>query len=67
MDGGEALARVGAQPTGYRAPLWSTTAVTLEALPRFGLRYDSSLFDDDRPYLVAAWAGLRFARPLGAR
>lgn len=50
--GMEALTRTGARPTGYRAPLWSTTAVTLEALPRFGLRYDSSLFDDDRPYLL---------------
>lgn len=47
-----ALERCGARPVGYRAPLWSTTAVTTEALPRFGLRYDSSLLDDDRPYLL---------------
>jgi peptidoglycan/xylan/chitin deacetylase (PgdA/CDA1 family) len=50
--GMEALTQAGARPVGYRAPLWSTTAVTLEALPSFGLRYDSSLFDDDRPYLL---------------
>lgn len=47
-----ALERCGARPVGYRAPLWSTTAVTLEALGAHGLRYDSSLFDDDRPYLL---------------
>ncbi len=47
-----ALERCGARPAGYRAPLWSTTAVTLGALGAHGLRYDSSLFDDDRPYLL---------------
>ncbi len=47
-----ALERLGAHPVGYRAPMWSTTAVTLEALGGHGLRYDSSLFDDDRPYLL---------------
>lgn len=52
-----ALARAGARPTGYRAPLWSTTAVTLEALGAHGLRYDSSLFDDDRPYLLDTPSG----------
>lgn len=52
-----ALALAGARPTGYRAPLWSTTAVTLEALGRHGLRYDSSLFDDDRPYLLDTPSG----------
>lgn len=52
-----ALERCGARPAGYRAPLWSTTAVTLEALVTFGLRYDSSLFDDDRPYLLATPTG----------
>lgn len=55
--GMEALARAGARPVGYRAPLWSTTAVTLEALGRHGLRYDSSLFDDDRPYLLDTPSG----------
>jgi peptidoglycan/xylan/chitin deacetylase (PgdA/CDA1 family) len=51
------LVRAGARPTGYRAPLWSTTAITLSALGRFGLRYDSSLFDDDRPYLLDTPSG----------
>ena len=52
-----ALRRCGARPAGYRAPLWSTTAVTLEALGAHGLRYDSSLFDDDRPYLLDTPSG----------
>jgi peptidoglycan/xylan/chitin deacetylase (PgdA/CDA1 family) len=52
-----ALARVGARPVGYRAPLWSTTAVTLEALGAHGIRYDSSLFDDDRPYVLETPTG----------
>ena len=47
-----ALRRLGSTPVGYRAPMWSTTALTLEALGAHGLRYDSSLFDDDRPYLL---------------
>ena len=47
-----ALDRLGARPVGYRAPMWSTAATTLESLGAFGLRYDSSLFDDDRPYLL---------------
>lgn len=48
----EALARLGAHPTGYRAPMWSTASATMESLAGFGLRYDSSMFDDDRPYLL---------------
>jgi len=48
----EALARYGVDPVGYRAPLWSTAEPTMAALAGFGLRYDSSMFDDDRPYLL---------------
>lgn len=55
--GMEALRRAGASPVGYRAPMWSTTADTLGALAGLGLRYDSSLFDDDRPYLVETGSG----------
>jgi peptidoglycan-N-acetylglucosamine deacetylase len=53
----EALRRFGVAPAGYRAPMWSTTQVTVEALAGFGLRYDSSLFDDDRPYLLHTRTG----------
>jgi peptidoglycan-N-acetylglucosamine deacetylase len=47
-----ALERFGVKPTGYRAPMWQQTRVTLDMLPQYGIRYDSSLMDDDRPYLV---------------
>ena len=49
-----ALERFGVRPTGYRAPLWQQTRVTLDLLPQYGIRYDSSLMDDDQPYLVGA-------------
>ncbi len=46
----EALQQIGARPTGYRAPYWRMTRETLDLLPSYGIRYDSSLMDDDRPY-----------------
>lgn len=49
-----ALTRLGAHPVGYRAPSWSTTATTLRLLAEHGLIYDSSLMDDDRPYVLEA-------------
>lgn len=48
-----ALARLGVEPVGYRAPYWQLTRITLDALPQHGIRYDSSLMDDDRPYRLA--------------
>ncbi|MFF0458772.1 polysaccharide deacetylase family protein [Streptomyces mexicanus] len=44
--------RFGVAPTGYRAPNWEMTRHTLDLLGEFGLRYDSSLMDDDRPYAM---------------
>jgi peptidoglycan/xylan/chitin deacetylase (PgdA/CDA1 family) len=49
-QGLEALRRLGADPCGYRAPMWQQTRVTLDLIAETGLRYDSSLMDDDRPY-----------------
>ena len=46
----ETLRRLGAEPRGYRAPLWQQTHFTLGLVERAGLIYDSSLMDDDRPY-----------------
>ena len=46
----EVLRNLGAEPVGYRAPLWQQTAFTLELVRDAGLLYDSSLMDDDRPY-----------------
>lgn len=53
----EALARLGVQPRGYRAPYWRLTQVTLDLLASYGIRYDSSLMDDDRPYRLATASG----------
>jgi peptidoglycan/xylan/chitin deacetylase (PgdA/CDA1 family) len=47
-----ALAEFGVKPVGYRAPMWSTSKDTMEILAGYGIRYDSSMFDDDRPYLL---------------
>jgi peptidoglycan/xylan/chitin deacetylase (PgdA/CDA1 family) len=47
-----ALERFGVKPFGYRAPMWQTAKDTLEVLSQYGMRYDSSLMDDDRPYLL---------------
>ena len=48
----EALAALGVRPVGYRAPNWQLTAVTLDLLVDAGVAYDSSLMDDDRPYVI---------------
>ena len=53
----QALHTLGVQPIGYRAPNWQLTETTLEMLIDAGLSYDSSLMDDDRPYLIAHPAG----------
>ena len=46
----EALAHLGTQPRGYRAPYWRLTQATLALLAGRGIHYDSSLMDDDKPY-----------------
>ncbi|MFE9675378.1 polysaccharide deacetylase [Streptomyces sp. NPDC006259] len=46
------FSKFGIEPVGYRAPNWEMTRFTLDLLGEFGLRYDSSLMDDDRPYAV---------------
>lgn len=51
------FARFGVTPRGYRAPNWEMTRFTLDLLPEYGVRYDSSLMDDDRPYTVLAGPG----------
>jgi peptidoglycan-N-acetylglucosamine deacetylase len=53
----DALNVLGARPVGYRAPNWQLTTTTLELLIETGLTYDSSLMDDDRPYLIDHPAG----------
>jgi peptidoglycan-N-acetylglucosamine deacetylase len=52
-DGIAALEPFAGPPSGYRAPGWELTDVTLALLVAHGFRYDSSLMGDDRPYCVA--------------
>ena len=47
-----ALEKLGARPVGYRAPSWEMTIDTLRFLAERGVLYDSSLMDDDRPYVL---------------
>jgi len=52
-----ALARHGITPEGYRCPGWEPAYRTPRLLAEHGFRYDSSLFDDDRPYVLETGAG----------
>jgi len=55
LRGLEALDRVaGVRPVGWRAPMWEASDASPGILARHGFRYDSSLMDADRPYVLAA-------------
>ena len=43
---------VGQKPAGFRAPDWEFSPYTIENLLNFNLRYDSSLMDDEKPYVI---------------
>ena len=43
---------VGQRPAGFRAPDWEFSRYTLENLAKFGFKYDSSLMDDEKPYII---------------
>ena len=43
--------QMGARVTGYRSPSWDISVRTLELLKEYGFTYDSSLMDDDAPYV----------------
>jgi peptidoglycan-N-acetylglucosamine deacetylase len=53
----KALTGLGVEPRGYRAPYWRLARPTLDLLARHGIRYDSSLMDDDRPYRLSTATG----------
>jgi peptidoglycan/xylan/chitin deacetylase (PgdA/CDA1 family) len=44
---------VGQRPDGFRAPDWEFSPYTLENLSRFGFKYDSSLMDNEKPYVAS--------------
>ena len=52
-----ALDRFGVRPEGFRCPSWEPTWRTPSLVAEYGLVYDSSLMDDDRPYLLETPAG----------
>jgi len=43
---------VGQKPVGFRAPDWEFSPYTIENLLKFNFRYDSSLMDDEKPYMI---------------
>jgi peptidoglycan-N-acetylglucosamine deacetylase len=51
------LERFGVRPEGFRCPSWEPTWRTPALVAEYGLAYDSSLMDDDRPYLLETPAG----------
>ena len=53
----QALDRVGVRLDGYRAPSWEPSPRTFPLLAEYGLSYDSSLMDDDKPYVLEAGPG----------
>jgi len=51
------LDRFGVQPDGFRCPSWEPAWRTPALVAEYGLAYDSSLMDSDRPYLLETTAG----------
>jgi peptidoglycan/xylan/chitin deacetylase (PgdA/CDA1 family) len=47
-----ALERVGVRPKGHRSALWEASWNTPALVAEYELEYDSTLMDDDRPYLL---------------
>jgi peptidoglycan/xylan/chitin deacetylase (PgdA/CDA1 family) len=52
-----ALERVGVRPEGFRCPSWEPGWRTPQLVASYGLAYDSSLMDSDRPYVLDTGAG----------
>ena len=51
------LRRLGAEPEGFRCPMWEPAFRTPRLVAEYGLAYDSSLMDADRPYVLDTGAG----------
>lgn len=45
------------RPAGHRAAMWEASWQTPELIAEYGLTYDSSLMDDDRPYVLQTRKG----------
>jgi peptidoglycan-N-acetylglucosamine deacetylase len=53
----EALERRGVRPGGHRSALWEASWRTPALVAEYGLAYDSTLMDDDKPYLLETPSG----------
>lgn len=53
----DVFAGQGIEIAGFRAALWEASWLTAELVAEHGLRYDSSLMGDDRPYRVGTASG----------
>jgi peptidoglycan/xylan/chitin deacetylase (PgdA/CDA1 family) len=54
----------GRRPEGFRAPWWELTDDSPELLAEHGIRWDSSMMDDDRPYLLDTGRGVLAELPV---
>jgi peptidoglycan-N-acetylglucosamine deacetylase len=54
----------GRLPRGFRAPWWELNERTPALLAEYGFEFDSSLMDDDRPYLLDTGRGLLAELPV---
>jgi peptidoglycan/xylan/chitin deacetylase (PgdA/CDA1 family) len=54
----------GIRPEGFRAPWWELTNSTPAILSEFGFAWDSSLMDDDHPYLLDTGASILAELPV---
>src|SRR6476661_7089265 len=61
----ESLERItGRRPEGFRAPWWELTDSTPALLAEHGFTWDSSMMDDDRPYLLDSGHGILAELPV---
>jgi len=51
------LRALGAEPKGFRCPSWEPGWRTPQIVAEYGLDYDSSLMDSDKPYVLDTGAG----------
>jgi len=49
---GRLQALTGQRPLGFRAPDWEFSPYTMENLVKFNFKYDSSLMDNEEPYII---------------
>ncbi|MGN6380371.1 MAG: polysaccharide deacetylase family protein [Gaiellales bacterium] len=54
----------GRRPEGFRAPWWELTDDSPRLLAEHGIRWDSSMMDDDRPYLMDTGHGVLAELPV---